>query len=108
MSYLEFPVFLWSYALETTAYTLNHISSKSVPKTSQELWSGHKPTLNHFRIWGCPAHVMKGRRASWKQDRMYVTLLVIQRVLMIGVFMIQGSKRCLLVQIPYSWRMIMS
>ncbi|XP_074562593.1 uncharacterized protein LOC141819132, partial [Curcuma longa] len=25
-----------------------------------ELWTGRKPSLRHFRIWGCPAHVLKG------------------------------------------------
>ena len=36
------------------------------------------------------------------------TLMVIQRVLMVDIFMIQESKRCLSVQMPYSWRMIIS
>ena len=40
MSYSELPVFLCGYALEIAAYTLNHILSKSVPKTPRELWSG--------------------------------------------------------------------
>ena len=40
MSYLELPVFLWGYALETAAYILNHVPSKSLPKTPRELWSG--------------------------------------------------------------------
>ena len=25
-----------------------------------ELWNGRKPSLNHIRIWGSPAHVLKG------------------------------------------------
>ena len=40
---------------------LNHIPSKSIPKAPKELWSGRKPTLNHFRICGCPVHVLKGK-----------------------------------------------
>ncbi|XP_074562882.1 uncharacterized protein LOC141819490, partial [Curcuma longa] len=31
-----------------------------VPSTPIELWTGRKPSLRHFRIWGCPAHVLKG------------------------------------------------
>ncbi|XP_077223454.1 uncharacterized protein LOC143857067 [Tasmannia lanceolata] len=27
--------------------------------TPYELWYGRKPSLNHMRIWGCPAHVKK-------------------------------------------------
>ena len=64
MSYSELPVFLWGYALKTAVYILNHVPNKSIPKTPQELWSGQKPTLNHFRIWGCPEHVLKGKMSK--------------------------------------------
>ena len=37
MGYSELPVFLWGYALETAVYILNHVPSKSVPKTPREL-----------------------------------------------------------------------
>ena len=43
---------------------LNHVPSKSIPKTPRELWSGRKPTLKHFRIWGCLAHVLKGKMSK--------------------------------------------
>ncbi|KAK4850321.1 hypothetical protein QYF36_005646 [Acer negundo] len=33
----------------------------SVPKTPHELWTGRKPSLQHLRIFGCPAHVLKGK-----------------------------------------------
>ncbi|KAL8107831.1 hypothetical protein AgCh_024294 [Apium graveolens] len=33
MSYANLPVFLWGYALETSAYLLNKVPSKSVPQT---------------------------------------------------------------------------
>lgn len=59
MSYSELPISLWGYALETAIYILNDVPTKSVPKTPRELWSGRKPSLNHFRIWGCPAYVLK-------------------------------------------------
>ena len=64
ISYSELPVFLWGYALETAAYILNHVLSKSVPKTPRELWSGRKPNLNHFRIWECPTHVLKEKMSK--------------------------------------------
>ena len=35
------------------------IPSKSVSKTPIELWNGCKPSLNHIRIWGAPAHVLR-------------------------------------------------
>ena len=39
-------------------YILNDVPSKLVPQTPHELWTGRKPSLQHF---GCPAHVLKGK-----------------------------------------------
>ena len=41
-------------------YILNLVPSKSVPSTPTELWNKRKPSLRHIRIWGSPAHVLKG------------------------------------------------
>ncbi len=40
---------------KTAAHILNRVPSKLVPKTPFELWTGKKPTLNYFYVWGCPA-----------------------------------------------------
>ncbi|KAL8118400.1 hypothetical protein AgCh_016069 [Apium graveolens] len=37
MSYANFSVFLWGYALETSAYLLNKVPSKSIPQTPYEI-----------------------------------------------------------------------
>ena len=50
LSYLSLPVSFWGYALETTAYLLNNVPSKSVPKTSYEMWKGIKLILNQNHI----------------------------------------------------------
>ena len=42
-------------------YILNLVPSKSVPKTPWEMWTRHKPSLQHFRIWGCSTYVLKGK-----------------------------------------------
>ena len=42
-------------------HLLNLVPSKSVPKTPMELWSGRKPSVRYLYIWGCPAHVLKGK-----------------------------------------------
>ena len=60
-SYSSLSTTFWGYALQTAVYILNVVSSKSVPKTPLELWNGCKPSLRHFRIWGCPTHVLKGK-----------------------------------------------
>jgi hypothetical protein len=41
--------------LKTTVHILNRVSSKSVAKTSYELWIGRKPTMNYLHVWGYPA-----------------------------------------------------
>ncbi|RVW45213.1 Retrovirus-related Pol polyprotein from transposon TNT 1-94 [Vitis vinifera] len=61
MSYSSLPTSFWGYALQTTVYILNIVPSKSIPNTPLELWNGRKPSLRHIRIWGCPAHVLKGK-----------------------------------------------
>ena len=59
MSLSILPLSFWGYALETAAYILNMVSSKSVPKTPMEMWTGRKLILSHIRIWGCLAYVLK-------------------------------------------------
>ena len=61
MSYSTLPISFWGYALNTAMYLLNLVPSKSVPKTPIELWNGRKPSMRHLCIWGCPAHVLKGK-----------------------------------------------
>lgn len=51
------PDFLWGEALRSAAYILNQVPSKSVPKTPYEFWSGKRPSLRHFHVWGCRAEV---------------------------------------------------
>lgn len=51
------PEYLWGDAIKIATYVLNRVPSKSVSKTPFELWTGKKPSLNHFQVWGCPAEV---------------------------------------------------
>ena len=59
MSLSTLPLSFWGYALETEAYILNMVSSKSIPKTPMKMWIDRKLILSHIRIWGCPAYVLK-------------------------------------------------
>ena len=61
MSYSTLPISFWGYALNTAMYLLNLVPSKSIPNTPVELWNGRKPSMRHLHIWGCPAHVLKGK-----------------------------------------------
>ncbi|KAK8694420.1 hypothetical protein V6N13_071973 [Hibiscus sabdariffa] len=48
---------LRGYVLETDAFTLNRVPSKSVQKTPHEMWTGKSPNMSFMRIWGCKAYV---------------------------------------------------
>ena len=61
MSYSLLPISFWGYSLQTAVYILNVVPSKSIQKTPLELWNEHKLSLRHFCIWGCLAHVLKGK-----------------------------------------------
>jgi hypothetical protein len=50
LSYSNLPLGLWMEALKTIMHILNRVPSKSVAKTSYELWTSRKPTLNYFHI----------------------------------------------------------
>jgi hypothetical protein len=55
LSYSTLPVNLWMEALKTATHILNKVSSKSVPTTPYERWTGREPSLRYMRVWGCPA-----------------------------------------------------
>jgi hypothetical protein len=48
------PLSLWMEALKTVVHIINRVSSKSVHKTSYELWISRKASINYLHIWGCP------------------------------------------------------
>jgi hypothetical protein len=59
MSLSDLSISFWGYALETAAFILNRVPSKSVELTPYELWHGNKPTLPFLRIWGCEVYLKK-------------------------------------------------
>ena len=59
MSRTDLPISFWGYALETAAFILNRIPSKSVQKTPYEIWTGKSPKLSFLKIWGCEAYVKR-------------------------------------------------
>jgi len=59
MSQSDLPLSFWGYALETTAFTLNRVPSKSVVKTPYEMWTGKSPSLSFLKIWGCEAFIKR-------------------------------------------------
>ncbi|KAK8640308.1 hypothetical protein V6N13_008065 [Hibiscus sabdariffa] len=57
MSHTDLPTSFWGYALETAAFTLTRVPSKSVQKTPHEMWTGKRPSMSFMKVWGCKAYV---------------------------------------------------
>ncbi|KAK8704956.1 hypothetical protein V6N13_048568 [Hibiscus sabdariffa] len=49
MSHIDLPTSFWGYALETAAFTLNRVPSKSVQKTPHEMWTGKRPSMSFMK-----------------------------------------------------------
>ncbi|KAF7827103.1 Retrovirus-related Pol polyprotein from transposon TNT 1-94 [Senna tora] len=61
MSNSKLPIFLWREALKTVVCIQNRVPTKVVSKTPFEIWKGWKPSLNHIRVWGCPAEAERSK-----------------------------------------------
>ena len=59
MSQSDLPLSFWGYALETAAFTLNRVPSKSVDKTPYEIWTTKSHSLSFLKVWGCEAYVKR-------------------------------------------------
>lgn len=58
LSAKKIPKSFWLEAVVWTFYVLNRCPTLAVKDvTPQEAWSGVKPSIAHFRVWGCVAHV---------------------------------------------------
>ncbi|KAK9004412.1 hypothetical protein V6N11_002213 [Hibiscus sabdariffa] len=57
MSHTDLPTSFWGYALETTAFTLNRVPSKSVQKKPHAMWTGKRPSMCFMKVQGCKAYV---------------------------------------------------
>ncbi|TLX66091.1 transposase family protein, partial [Labilibacter sediminis] len=50
----KLPVFFWAEAINTACYVQNRVLiNKRQMKTPYEILYGHKPTVSHFRSFGC-------------------------------------------------------
>ena len=76
MSYSTLPKIFWGYALQTAADILNVVPSKAVQMTPMKLWCGRKPSLRHYRVWGCPAHVLNRGKTGKLDSRTEVCLFI--------------------------------
>ena len=59
----------WVEAVNTTVYVLNRAPILAVKdKTLQEAWSGKKPIVEHFRVFGCDAYAYVSDEKRTKLD----------------------------------------
>jgi hypothetical protein len=59
MSQTDLSLSFWSYAFETTVFTLNRILTKSIERTPYEIWTGKSLRLSFLKVWGCEAYVKR-------------------------------------------------
>ena len=73
MSQADLPFSFWGYALETAAYTLNRVPTKSVQKTSYEIWTEKRHNMLFMKVWGCEAFVKRlvSDKLGPKSDKCY-------------------------------------
>ena len=69
LSAKNMPKIFWAEATAWSFYVLNRSTAKALSDvTPQEAWSELKPTVNHFRTWGCLAHVHVPKEKRTKLD----------------------------------------
>ena len=57
LKFKQLPKEFWAEAVATAVYILNRCPTRNVrDKTSEEAWSGRKPSICHFRNFGCIAY----------------------------------------------------
>lgn len=58
------PKMFWPEAIRWTSYVLNRSPASAIKdKTRKECWSGVKPDVQHFKVFGCLgiAHIPKAK-----------------------------------------------
>ena len=94
-SFSSLPSSFWGYALQTAMYILNVVPSKSVQKTPLELWKDRKTSLRHFRIWGCPAHVLKNKTGKLEPRSKVCLFVGYPKETRGGLFIVLKKTKCL-------------
>ena len=78
----KLPHKFWAETLSTAVYLRNRSPTKAIEeKTPYKAWTGKKPTVSHFRVFGCDAyaHVPKMREESLIKKRKSTILSAMRR-----------------------------
>jgi hypothetical protein len=57
MSQTDLPLSFGGCAVETAAFTLNRVPTKSVERTPYEIWTTKHPGLSFLKVWGCEVYL---------------------------------------------------
>ena len=69
----------WAEAVNTAVYVLIRAPTSAVKgKTPQEAWSGKKPTVEHFRVFGCDAYAHISYEKRTKLDSKSVKCIFLE------------------------------
>jgi hypothetical protein len=73
MSQTDLSLSFWGYALETIAFTLNRVPTKSIERTPYEIWIEKHPGLSFLKVWGCEAYVkcLMSDKLTLKSDKYF-------------------------------------
>lgn len=78
LSEKKIPKNFWPEAVNWTVYVLNRCPTLAVKNiTPEEAWSGVKPSVEHFRVFGCVAHVhVPDARRTKLEDKSFACVLL--------------------------------
>ncbi|GBL73175.1 Copia protein, partial [Araneus ventricosus] len=68
LSEANLPQRFWAETAMTATYLQNRLPTKPKGKTPYELWTNHKPTLSHIRVFGCKAYAYIQKQKRGKLD----------------------------------------
>jgi len=72
------PKSFWPEAVNWAVYVLNRSPTLAVPnKTPEEAWSGKKPSVGYFKVFGCVPHVHVGQNCRTKLDTRSITCVLL-------------------------------
>ena len=63
------PSYLWPFALKHAIHVRNRVPHSATGKTPYLVMTGHKPSLKHFRVFGCAAYVLRQPSGSKFESR---------------------------------------
>ena len=61
------PKRLWAEAMATACYLRNITPSVDKTKSPYEIWTGHRPSVEHLKVFGCVAYVHVDKK---KRDKL--------------------------------------